>query len=126
MRISDWSSDVCSSDLYAREFLKQQLDEAAIRLADSEREALDYARRTRIIDASNAAGTESDGTPPKSLVTATLVKLNQDYAEAVARRIETQQKWETADKRDVMTLPEVVTNLAIKTSLQKKAKDQAT
>src|SRR3546814_3127819 len=85
MRISDWSSDVCSSDLYAREFLKQQLDEAAIRLADSEREALDYARRTRIIDASNAAGTESDGTPPKSLVTATLVKLNQDYAEAVAR-----------------------------------------
>src|SRR3546814_1264478 len=116
MRIIDWSSDVCSSDLiasisfdsadpelaarvansfaqnyirnnlqrkfdtssYAREFLKQQLDEAAIRLADSEREALDYARRTRIIDASNAAGTESDGTPPKSLVTATLVKLNQD------------------------------------------------
>src|SRR3546814_13241017 len=68
------------------EFLKQQLDEAAIRLADSEREALDYARRTRIIDASNAAGTESDGTPPKSLVTATLVKLNQDYAEAVADR----------------------------------------
>src|SRR3546814_14304867 len=104
MRIIDWSSDVCSSDLiasisfdsadpqlaariansfaqnyirnnlqrkfdtssYAREFLKQQLDEAAIRLADSEREALDYARRTRIIDASNAAGTSTEGsTAPK-------------------------------------------------------------
>ena len=40
---------------YAREFLQQQLQEAAIRLAESEREALDYARRTRVIDASNAA-----------------------------------------------------------------------
>src|SRR3546814_18613859 len=87
--------------------------------------SLDYARRTRIIDASNAAGTESDGTPPKSLVTATLVKLNQDYAEAVARRIETQQKWETADKRDVMTLPEVLNNLAIQHLLQQKAMVQA-
>src|SRR3546814_17165312 len=121
MRISDWSSDVCSSDLYAREFLKQQLDEAAIRLADSEREALDYARRTRIIDASNAAGTESDGTPPKSLVTATLVKLNQDYAEAVARRIENHPKWETADTRDVMTLPEVLNKPAIQNFMQQKA-----
>src|SRR3546814_12580582 len=80
--------------------------------------SLDYARRTRIIDASNAAGTESDGTPPKSLVTAPLVKLNQDSAEAVARRIETPQQWETAEKPDVMTLPELLNNRAIQKLLQ--------
>ncbi|WOF44576.1 polysaccharide biosynthesis tyrosine autokinase [Sphingopyxis indica] len=107
---------------YAREFLKQQLDEAAIRLANSEREALDYARRTRVIDATNAAGSDvNDSTAPKSLVTATLVKLNQDYAEAVARRIEFQQKWETSKGTDVMALPEVLANFAIQSLLQQKA-----
>src|SRR3546814_17422900 len=49
---------------YAREFLKQQLDEAAIRLADSEREALDYARRTRIIDRSEASRVGKGGVSP--------------------------------------------------------------
>src|SRR3546814_2227818 len=37
----------------------------------------------------------------------------------------TQQKWETADKRDVMTLPEVLNNLAIQNLLQQKAMVQA-
>ena len=111
---------------YARDFLKQQLDEAAIRLADSEREALDYARRTRIIDASNAASVDGNqAANPKSLVTATLVRLNQDYATAVARRIEAQEKWETARGQQLMTLPEVLNNVAIQQLLQQRALVQA-
>ncbi|SNS27730.1 GumC family protein [Sphingopyxis indica] len=106
---------------YAREFLKQQLDEAAIQLAESERQALEYARRTRIIDASNAASENASGGGPKSLVAATLVNLNQDYADALARRIDAQKKWEVAKSQNVMTLPEVLNNLAIQNLLQQKA-----
>lgn len=111
---------------YARDFLRQQLDEAAIRLANSEREALDYARRTRIIDASNAASADgSQASMPKSLLTATLVRLNQDYTTAVARRIEAQQKWETARGQSLMALPEVLNNTAIQQLLQQRAMVQA-
>jgi len=111
---------------YARDFLRQQLDEAAIRLANSEREALDYARRTRIIDASNAASADgSQASMPKSLLTATLVRLNQDYTSAVARRIEAQQKWETARGQSLMALPEVLNNTAIQQLLQQRAMVQA-
>src|SRR3546814_1905857 len=46
-------------------------------------------------------------------------------SDLVARRIETQQKWETADKRDVMTLPDVLNNLAIQNLLEQKARVQA-
>lgn len=111
---------------YAREFLKQQLDEAAVRLAESERAALDYARRTRIIDASSAAMPAGEqGSTPRSLVAATLVKLNQDYATAVARRIDAQKKWETSRAQSLMTLPEVLNNLAIQNLLQQRAVVQA-
>lgn len=111
---------------YAREFLKQQLDEAAVRLAESERQALEYARRTRVIDASNAANPSGDlAGAPKSLVAATLVKLNQDYAAALSRRIEAQQRWENAQGQALMSLPEVLNNLAIQNLLQQKAMVQA-
>jgi len=107
---------------YAREFLKQQLDEAAVRLADSEREALEYARRTRIIDASNAASSANGvSVQPKSLVTATLVKMNEDHADALAKRIAAQQRWQVAQGQGVMTLPEVLNNLAIQNLLQQRA-----
>lgn len=111
---------------YARDFLKQQLDEAAVRLAESEREALEYARRTRIIDASNAAVSVGEqGAGPRSLVAATLVKLNQDYTAAVARRIDAEKKWETARGQSLMALPEVLDNLAIQNLLQQRAMVQA-
>lgn len=111
---------------YAREFLKQQLDEAAVRLAESERAALEYARHTRIIDASNAAvGGGDQAASPRSLVAATLVKLNQDYAAAVSRRIDAEKKWETAKGQSLMALPEVLNNLAIQNLLQQRATAQA-
>ena len=107
---------------YAREFLKEQLDEAAARLAESEREALNYARRTQIIDTSNAAETEDGRTAPRSLTTATLVQLNQEYSAAFARRIAAQKKWETARGTAALNSPAVLNNLAVQTLLQEKAR----
>ena len=111
---------------YSREFLQQQLQEAAIQLAESEREALEYARRTRVIDASNAAevpGGQSSN--PRSLVTATLVQLNRDYAAALSRRIAAQQAWETTSRQEPTSLPAVLDNLAVQRLLEERAKVQA-
>lgn len=99
---------------YAREFLQEQLQEAAIQLADSEREALDYARSTRVIDASNAASAnQSTSANPQSLVTATLVQLNNDYSAALSRRIAAEQAWQAASAQDPLSLPQALNNLAI-------------
>lgn len=111
---------------YAREFLQQQLQEAAVQLAESERDALEYARRTRVIDASNAATSDlSASSRPQSLITATLVQLNQDYAAALSRRIAAQQAWETARKQDPINLPQALNNLAVQNLLEERAKVQA-
>lgn len=111
---------------YAREFLQEQLQEAAIRLAESERAALEYARRTRVIDASNAADASRYSTAnPRSLVTATLVQLNSDYSAALSRRIAAQQAWETARAQDPINLPQALNNLAVQNLLEERAKVQA-
>lgn len=110
---------------YAREFLKGQLDEAAARLAESERQALEYARSTRVIDASNAAQSDTRRPGPSSLVTATLVQLNDAYATALARRIEAEQKWNETRSQPVLALPEVLNNLAIQRLLEERAKLEA-
>ncbi len=111
---------------YAREFLQEQLQEAAIRLSESERAALDYARRTRVIDASNAAdATGTNALSPRSLVTATLVQLNRDYASALSRRIAAEQAWETARSTEPTSLPQALNNLAVQNLLQERAKVKA-
>lgn len=110
---------------YAREFLKEQLDGAAARLGESERNALAYARSTKIIDASNAAQTEDGRAAPRSLTAATLVQLNQEYAAAFARRIEAQKKWETARGTATLNTPQVLNNLAVQNLVQERAKLEA-
>lgn len=111
---------------YAREFLQEQLQEAAIQLGESQRAALEYARRTRIIDASNAAEVNgSTSVNPRSLVTATLVQLNSDYSAALSRRIAAQQAWETARTQNPINLPQSLNNLAIQNLLEERAKVQA-
>lgn len=110
---------------YAREFLQQQLQEAAIQLADSERAALEYARRTRVIDASNAASGSGETSSPRSLATATLVQLNQDYASALSRRIAAQQAWAVAQSKDPLQMPQALNNMAVQNLLEERAKVQA-
>ena len=110
---------------YARRFLGEQLEEAAAKLAESERNALEYARKTRIIDASNAATGDGSAQSPRSLVTATLVQLNAEYSRALASRIQAEQKWQQARDEDLMSLPEVLSNLAIQRLLEERAKISA-
>lgn len=109
---------------YARQFLQKQLDEAAGRLQESESNALAYARRTRIIDTSNASTNGKETSGPRSLITATLVDLNSNYNAALARRIEAQKRWETARGASLFSMAEVLNNLAIQDLVQERSKLQ--
>ncbi|MGK6353910.1 GumC family protein [Sphingomonas sp. DT-207] len=113
-----------SSSNYALDFLRRQLAEAQERLQQSERAALDYARRTRIVDASNAASSNSQ-TQPQSLVTAQLVQLNEAFATATAQRIESEQKWRTTAALPLLNIPEVLSNPAIQQLINQRAELQA-
>lgn len=113
------------SSSYAREFLRQQLDEARGRLEISERQQLAYARRTRLIDTSNAAEVSGVRLAPKSLTAATLVQLNQSHATAVADRLKAQKKWEVASRGSIKNVTEVLQNETIQRLLQGKALLQA-
>lgn len=111
------------SSVYALDFLRGQLGEAQARLARSEQEVVAYARRTRIVDAGNAAGTtgSSDTTRPQSLITAQLVQLNEAYSTAVSDRIQAQQKWNQIAQLPALSTPDVLNNNAVQMLLEKRA-----
>ena len=109
------------SSRYALDFLRNQLAEAQRRLEGSEREALGYARQTRIVDASNAASTAGGSSAPQSLVAAQLVQLNQAYTTAVADRINAQQKWDSTRSLPSLNIPEVLQSPAIQSLLEARA-----
>lgn len=106
---------------YAREFIGNQLDDAKQQLERSERAALAYASRERLIDASNGARSDATSAAPKSLTVSRLVASNSAYAEAVAKRTQAEQKWRQAQGSAIMALPEVLQNQAIQDLLQKRA-----
>ena len=109
------------SSAYAREFLRGQLEEAQQRLARAERSAVEYAREKRIIDASAAATSSDRPNAPRSLTTGTLVQLNQQQAEALAKRIEAEQRWNRVRSTNPLSVPEVLENTAIQALLAQKA-----
>lgn len=114
------------SSVYALDFLRGQLAEAQARLARSEKAVVAYARRTRIVDAGNAAGTTMTGdtTRPQSLITAQLVHLNQAYSDAVAERIQAEQKWKQIAQLPALSTPDVLTNSAVQQLIERRAEVQ--
>lgn len=112
------------SSAYALDFLRNQLAEAQQRLERAEQQALAYARRVRLVDPSNAAGSTA-GTP-QSLLSAQLVQLNQAYSSALADRIGAEQKWRRTQALPDLKVPEVLANPAVQTLLQQRAASAAT
>lgn len=115
------------SSIYALDFLRGQLGEAQARLAKSEQAVVDYGRRTRIVDAGNAAGSAgSDSSArPQSLVTAQLVQLNQAYSTAVSDRIAAEQKWTQIASLPALSTPDVLGNNAIQLLVERRADVQS-
>jgi capsular exopolysaccharide synthesis family protein len=116
------------SSVYALDFLRGQLAEAQQRLAKSEQAVVDYGRRTRIVDAANAAGTASSSDAsarPQSLVTAQLVQLNQAYSTALADRISAEQKWTRIAALAPLSTPDVLGNNAVQQLIDQRAQLQS-
>jgi capsular exopolysaccharide synthesis family protein len=106
---------------YSLDFLRNQIREAQQRLAESERKAIAYARRERLIDASNAATGSTLESGPQSLTTASLVGLNQALSDVTAKRIAAEQRWRVANAAKLLTIPEVVANPAVQQLQQQRA-----
>lgn len=110
-----------STSTYSRNFLEKQLGLAKQRLEASERALISYARSARLIDASSGAKQDWQASGPRSLVTANLVQLNENYAAAAAARSQAMERWEQARGASLMTLPEVLGNDGMQRLLQRRA-----
>ncbi|SOB80556.1 capsular exopolysaccharide family [Sphingomonas guangdongensis] len=116
-----------NSSVYALDFLRDQLREAQARLEQTEQRVVDYARRTRIVDAGNAAGStaSTDNGRPQSLITAQLVQLNQAYSSAVSERIAAEQKWRQIAQIPPLSTPDVLSNSAVQQLIDRRASVEA-
>lgn len=114
------------STSYARDFLEKEIAGAKERLEDSERDAIVYARDTRIIDASDGvSASDETGRAPRSITTANLVKMNADLAAARTARILAEQEWEVARTKAPLAIAKVSANPTIQALQTEKAQRQA-
>lgn len=115
------------SSSYALDFLRGQLRDAQGRLEQSEQDVLAYARRTRIVDVSNAAGNgrQANSTQPESLIAAQLVQINRAYSEATAKRVNAEQRWVRVQAVPLLSIPEVIQNQGVQQLLEKRAATEA-
>lgn len=112
-----------NSSSYSRDFLREQLEAAQLKLARSERAAVNYAQSTDIVDTSGG-GTEPNRTK-SSLTVDSLVALNQKLSLAVAERINAEARWNRVRDTPVLSLPQVQNNEAVQQLLQERAGLQA-
>lgn len=113
-----------NTSAYARQFLEGQLRQTRQKLEESERAQIAYARSAGLIDPSSGAA-EGQQSGPRSLTAANLVQLNQAYSQAVAARIAAEQRWREASNTALLSQPEVLSNPAVQTLIQERAKLQA-
>jgi polysaccharide biosynthesis transport protein len=113
---------------YARDFLRKQLAVAKVRLEQSDRALLQYARSAGLLDVggySSVSTVDGNETGLKSLTTSDLVQLNSAYSQARAVRMQAEQRWQQAMSTPIMSLPEVLSNNAVQSLNQQRAEIQA-
>lgn len=120
------------TNAYARKVLTEQVAEAQAQLQATERRAIDYARKYRLIDTGDAAsgaddgkgGTSRDSGTARSITTASLIQLNENFIDARSQRIAAEAQWRAAQGSHGYDLPEGRTNGAVQGLLNARA-DQA-
>ncbi|MFV0643350.1 MAG: GumC family protein [Sphingomonadaceae bacterium] len=121
------------ANAYARKALERQIEETRGRLGDAERQAIEYARRNRIVtppgpissgvSAGISAGGENAASPSASptLASADMLVINQGLAEAKMRRISAEQRWRIVREQSAISLPEVQANPTVQTLQTRRA-----
>lgn len=107
---------------YSRKFLQDQLNQIRIKLENSERVMVDFARGAGLIEIAPLASDAAAAQGGQSLVTSDLVQLNQAFAGAKAARIAAEQRWQQAQATPLMSLPEVLSDPAVQTLTQELAR----
>jgi len=107
------------SSSYAREFLEERIAQTKARLEDAERQLVSYAANEQIINVREASAENGEA---QSLTMNNLVALNSSLSEARAARVAAEQKWRQAQSAALMTIPDVLQNLAIQRLTEERAK----
>lgn len=101
------------NNAYARKVLNAQVQEARTQLQATEREAIDYARKNRLIDTGDVSSGSDDGGSnngdtgsARSITTANLVELNSAFVKARAARILAEARWNVARSGNGLDTPE--------------------
>jgi capsular exopolysaccharide synthesis family protein len=110
---------------YAQGFLKDQIAETGLKLQDAELRANAFARASRIVSLGAPASDGAEGAASgaaQSISAANLVSINGVYAQARAKRIEAQQRWNAIASMPATQLPEVQQNGTVQGLQTERAK----
>jgi len=98
---------------YARNFLKERLDELKLKLEDSEKALVAYAQEKELIGDIKPSGNKDAAN--QSLAESDLAAFNTVMETVVADRIHAQEVWEQANNSKEIGLPQILEDSAIKT-----------
>jgi uncharacterized protein involved in exopolysaccharide biosynthesis len=98
---------------YARNFLKERLDELKLKLEDSEKALVAYAEEKKLIG--DVQGGGKDKEPSRSLAESDLAALNGALQGVVTERIHAQELWEQANNSTELGLPQILEDGSIRT-----------
>ncbi len=122
------------TNAYARRILNQEVADAQLKLRDTERQAIEYARRNRLIDTSDASAGADNGNNNNngnnsggahSVTTASLVQLNTALIDARTARIAAEQRWRAISAGSGLDSPDARVNPVIQQLLQARATAQS-
>ena len=88
---------------HARNFLQERLDELRLKLEESEKQLIQYARKEGIVDVDNK----------QPQVSTELQTVQAAYSSAVTARIQLEETWRQAQADDVNSLPQVMSDALI-------------
>jgi capsular exopolysaccharide synthesis family protein len=103
---------------YARQFLKERLEELKLKLEDSEKALVAYADEKQLIGVSNG-DTKTGGN--HSLADSDLAALNAALQKVVTDRIRAQELWEQANGSKGLGLPQILEDKSIETLRLRRA-----
>lgn len=116
------------SSAYARNFVAGQLQDARLRLEDSERNLNAYARQAGLIRPRDLTGNRSgqeDATGGSSVTSASLMQLNAAASEAHANRIAAEARVRALSSKSLLADREALQNPAVQTLFTRRAEVEA-
>ncbi len=111
------------SSAYARSFVAEQLEEARVRLENSERELNAYAREAGLIRTRDASA--EGGNAAGSMTASSLLQLNTAANEAQAARIAAEARWNAERAQPLFSSQAVLASPTVQSLMQRRATLQA-